>query len=290
MQEKHHIRYALLFGLIASIFYGLNSTLGKIAIDGAAPFYILFFRFLMGLLLLLPFIRKKDQVFSIPRPGLMICRGFISITSFGLILLALRQIPVANVITLTLIYPLILPLIVRSYFKTLVPHTIYIGIGIGFIGVLVLMDPSAKDFKLIPSLYALAAGLSIALVFLFIRRMGRSISSTKIMFDLYLIAIGVTLIPMLLTWKIPSTSCTLAILGMALTGNLYQISVNHALKKASSVVVAPMMFFSVIVGMLADYFIWGTHPSFMMILGSLLIFIGVVITCIINYRHAHHLS
>jgi drug/metabolite transporter (DMT)-like permease len=290
MQEKHHIRYALLFGLIASVCYALNSTLGKVATLDASPFYLLFFRFFMGLVLVLPFIRKSDKVFSIPSPGSMICFAFLSIISFTFVLLALRQIPVANVVTLTLIYPLILPLIVRGYFKTLVPHTIYIGIVIGFIGILVLMDPSAKDFKLVPSLFALGSGLSIALIFIFVRRMGKSISSNKIMFDLYLLSIAVTFIPMLLTWKIPSTHCILAIFGMAITGNLYQISVNLALKKASSVVVAPMMFFSVVVGMLADYFIWGTHPSLMMLLGSLLIFIGVVITCIINYRHAHHLS
>ncbi len=290
MSHKLHIRYALIFGSLASFCYAITNILGKYATEEASPFFLLFFRFFLGLLFLTPFLRKENGLFKIPHPWLMLGRGFLSVLVFALILISLKYIPVANVVTLTLVYPLVLPLIARYYFHRAIPHSIYLGITLGFIGIIVLLHPSIDSFKLIPSLLSSCAGILIAFIFIFIRRMGRSASNLKILFDLYLIAIIFSLVPMILTWNVPTWKCWLALIGMAISGNFYQISLNYALKKASSVVVAPMMFSSVIMSILADFIIWNHRPSSQMLAGTSLIFLGVVITSIINYRHAEHLT
>ncbi len=290
MSHTLHIRHASFFGLVAALCYAINNTLGKYVIEELSPYYLIFFRFFLGFLLLIPFFRKSDHLLEMKKPHLMIARGCLSFLVFSLVLFSLKSIPIANALTLSLVYPLFLPLIVRYFFKRKIPHTIYFGIGLGFIGIFILLDPSLEGFILFPSLLAFLAGLLIAVIFILIRKIGKTQSSTKIMFDFYLIGILLSVIPMAMNWTMPSLRAWMIILGMAISGNIYQVSLNYALKKASSVVVAPMMFSSVVLGMLSDFVLWSHAPSIQMIIGTTLIFVGVVVTSIINFRHAEHLT
>ncbi|MBI5274092.1 MAG: DMT family transporter [Chlamydiales bacterium] len=290
MEDKKHIYIAVGYGFIAAIMYAIIGALGKYAMEGTSASVVLFFRFFVGFILILPFLKGEPDLFKIVRPWLMILRGFISFSIFGCILYALQHIPIANVIILSTSYPLFLPIISKYIFKRHISVYMMIGIGIGFVGLIFSLNPSVYGFAHLPALFALLGGILTSISFILVRQLNKTATSAKIIFDFYVIAVILSTILAIIYWKTPPLKTFVALIAMGFVGNFYQSAFNYALKQASTVVVAPVMFISILFGIMLDWMIWHEKPQQSLLIGSLFILASLLLTLYMSHKHAQHLK
>lgn len=290
MKEKKHIYLAVGYAFISAIMYALISAFGKYAMESTSASVVLFFRFFIGFLLIIPFLKGEPQLFTMVKPWQMLLRGCLSLSIFSCVLYALQHIPIANVIVLSISYPLFLPIISRYVFKRHISIYTMIGIGVGFAGIIFALNPTFHGFIHLPALAALLAGILTSISFILIRQLNKKASNAKMLFDFYVIAVVISFVFALIFWETPSLKGVLAMIGMGCAGNFYQSALNSALKQASTVVVAPVMFFSILMGIFIDWLVWHEKPQDSILIGSVLILLSFLITLYMNHKHAHHLK
>lgn len=288
MRENKDIKIACFYSLLAAMSYATMNAFAKYAKAEVGYGFIIFFRFFIGMIFLLPLIRSKKQL-KISKPYLLLLRCFMAISIMFCLLYALSKIPVANVVVLSITYPLFLPIIAKFVFKRRISPWLYFSICIGFIGIIFVINPSYEHFIHSGSLLALFAGILMAISFIAIRFLVKGMDKTAIIFYYYLFGLVAGAIAMPFGKVGGNIYIWLTIFFMGLTGTLFQYALNAALQKAHSVIVSPIMFSSIFFGMLIDWLIWNQLPSWQMAIGSFLILIGIVATIIINSKNIKHL-
>lgn len=239
---------------------------------------ITFFRFFSALAMLIPiyFISGKPSI-KTKAPYLHLIRGTFGFLMFTLYTISLQYIPVENALALNSTYPLFIPLILFFVFKESISFKTVIGIIVGFIGVYIIINPSAKDYMSWAAILALVSALCSAASNVTIRTLRRTESSFSIVFYFFLIATVVSFFYMLLTDTQINIEAIWLLLGIAATSLGSQQLLSYVLKFLHPNLVSSLMYSSIVFGFLFSWMFWGKAPTFLEILGTLIIICGTII-------------
>ncbi len=270
--------------LFAATCYACSSIIVKL-LSAYLPFtQVVFFRFFLGVLLILPMIKMikpislKTDKFSLL--WLRATCGFLMVLCWSY---ATRYIPVADAVLLSDTGPLFVPMLMWLFMREKTSPPILLAIAVAFAGVFFVTKPEDQYFILLPSLVGLMAGFWIAAGIVTMSSLGKTEPSRRIVFYFHIIG---TLYALLMFWHWHSVSPTSAmLLGLlALSTTLYQLSVSYALRTLAPVIVSPLLFLSVPLGAIADLTIWHHHFNDNAIIGALLIVAGTTAVIYFNNR------
>jgi drug/metabolite transporter (DMT)-like permease len=134
---------------------------------------IICIRSLFGLIPVLVILQAQRAWSSLKtrRPVAQIVRGGLIVVSYALFLEALAVMPLALTVALTFCAPLFVAALSPVILKERVTMTRWIGVGVGFLGVLVIVRPGMEAFRP-EALIALGAALAYAASSLLARRLG----------------------------------------------------------------------------------------------------------------------
>ncbi|MCJ7983144.1 DMT family transporter [Priestia sp. OVL9] len=268
----------IIFTIIAGFCYSLMSVFIKMAYNFSNEPTITFFRFFSALAMLIPiyFISGKPSI-KTKAPYLHLIRGTFGFLMFTLYTISLQYIPVENALALNSTYPLFIPLILFFVFKESISFKTVIGIIVGFIGVYIIINPSAKDYMSWAAILALVSALCSAASNVTIRTLRRTESSFSIVFYFFLIATVVSFFYMLLTDTQINIEAIWLLLGIAATSLGSQQLLSYVLKFLHPNLVSSLMYSSIVFGFLFSWMFWGKAPTFLEILGTLIIICGTII-------------
>jgi drug/metabolite transporter (DMT)-like permease len=278
------LRKGVPYALSAGLLYAVVGTITKIATAEASVSTVAFFRQTFGLFFLLPLlgfsIRREGLATLKPnRPWLMVLRGFVSLSAMYALLFALKLLPVSDAILLSYTRPLWLPIIVLLFLRKRVEPAIWLGLALGFIGVLLVLKPGGGVFEW-GAFAGLLSGILGACAFLLIRRLGRTETSQRIMAFHFTLTMLLTLLPMALFWD-PFPPIYWAILVLiGLLGVLYQFCLTQAYRHTRSTIVSGLLYSAVIFGLILDALIWGQYPDLYAVLGIILICSGSIVAIV----------
>lgn len=164
----HNRKYLLgVVWFIASlVISSLNDVITKYLGSNISPYQIVFFRYLFGTLVLLPFMFAHGKAaFVTSRPLLHVARGSLLFGGIALWCHALNvvMVTVATVINFTI--PLLVLIFARIFLKEHVTFARWVATIVGLCGVIVVINPTSPDFNVVSALLvvgsAMFAGLDV---------------------------------------------------------------------------------------------------------------------------------
>jgi drug/metabolite transporter (DMT)-like permease len=209
-------------------------------------------------------------------PGLHLLRALSGLSAMYCFYFALANIPLAEAMLLKLTAPLFIPLIAILWLRERVVALLWIALGIGFGGVLIILDPNlhADGAMVSPfALIGLLGGLFAALASVTVARLSRTEPTTRIVFYFTLFATAISAVPLLWAWQTPSPMAMLWLLLIAVCATLGQLAMTGGLALAAASRMGAFGYFAVVFGAVYGWLIWDEAITWTLVVGTL--FIGV---------------
>jgi len=282
--HRQHIPTAAAYAVLAALSYSLMSLFVKLVGERLSTDQVLFGRYVIGLALLSPWVlARRREALKTGHFFKFFIRSFWALLSVGSFFYALRYMPLGNALVLNNTFPLFIPIVTWMAHKIRTPRKLWIGIGLGFLGVAFVLHPQPQAFHL-ASLIALASGIFAAITLVYIRFMTKETSTFQILFYNFLICSGVTALFLPFDWVAPTGAVLLWLFGAAIFGLIYQYCSTAAIAKASVRLISPLLYLSILFGMVADALIWKLIPDALSIAGAVCIVVGGILTILLGKK------
>lgn len=273
------------FALIAAVATAaMNAAVKGLGGDASLP-VILLFRFTLSFLVVAPFAVKAVD-FHIGPLGLYAVRVVSALLAICCMFTAVSHAPLTSVLLLNSTTPLFVPILAAVFFGISTPIGMYLGIIVGFGGVVLVLSSGPDLFSNWGEWLALLSGLFAATSMVAMRALTRTEPATKVMLIYYGVGALVCLIWATSDWHWPDTSVGwLLLLSVGILGTIYQVAVTYAVVHAPSRLVTPLAFTSVIWGAGLDLSIWGVVPHMREFAGFAVVVIGIGV--VLHYGRKH---
>lgn len=235
---------------------------------------LVFFRNILGLGLLAPWLFRdglpglRTQV-----PHLHLLRGVAGLAAMYCFYYAIMRLPLAEAMVLLLGAPLYIPLIGLLWLKEPVPARVWLGVALGFGGVLVMMRPGLAGIST-PVALALLGGFFAAIVQVTIRRLSRTEPTLRIVFYFAFTGTLLSALPLAWAWSTPSPHALVGLLAVAVCSTLGQVCLTQGLSMASVARLGIFSYFSVIFAAAFGWLLWQEPITHWQVAGSLLILLA----------------
>ena len=239
---------------------------------------VLFSRFFFGLIPILMLVPRGEfkTFYKTSRPKLHAFRAITGTLAIIALFIALREIPLADVVSLTFGGPIFVTLGSIFFLSEKVGVKRWLAVVIGFIGMLLIVKPAYEElniyyiFPIIFCIFFACVALSI-----------RSLSSTEpnyriaLYFSLLSMIVGLFTLPF--GWVMPNKFELLLLIFTGLVGSVANILLTVSLRYAEASLVTPTKYLNLVFAILLGYFIWSEIPKLLTLVGAGLIIISSVI-------------
>ncbi|ARG97880.1 DMT family transporter [Legionella micdadei] len=284
-ERLQSIKLGLFYGVISAFSFAAMSVFVK-KIGALLPTsQLIFFRFSISLIILLPWI-VTDKTFSlkIQQPVQYGGRILAGLSALFCVFYGIKFIPLVDALLLNNTAPLFVPLIAWLMIGAKTPKKAILGIVIGFIGVGLILSPG-QEILCLASTIALASGFLTALAIVQMRVISKSSSTKQMLFYYFIVSTFVSGLVAAIQWKSPGTvEIWVFLLAVGVFGTLYQIFATLSYVTAPVRLMSPLVFLIVVFGGFFDWLIWSYVPNLFTLLGALLVIIGTVITVYFGHK------
>ena len=239
---------------------------------------VLFSRFFFGLIPILMLVPRSEfkTFYKTRRPKLHAFRAITGTLAIIALFIALREIPLADVVSLTFGGPIFVTLGSIFFLSEKVGVKRWLAVIIGFFGMLLIVKPAYEElniyyiFPIIFCIFFACVALSI-----------RSLSSTEpnyriaLYFSLLSMIVGLFTLPF--GWVMPNTFEFFLLIFTGLVGSVANILLTVSLRYAEASLVTPTKYLNLVFAILLGYFIWSEIPKLLTLVGAGLIIISSVI-------------
>ena len=247
---------------------------------------VLFFRGFFGLLptyFLIPK-NKLKTFYTTERSKEHLFRCLMGLMALIAIVVALRELPLAVVVSLSYAAPLFITVLSIFLLSEKVGVFRWLAVLIGFIGVIIIAEPGFKGMNY---LYFLPLIFCIGMAFVTITI--RKLSTTEpiwlisIFFTITISIAGLATIPM--GWKMPNFQDFILLALIGVTGGSANLFLTQSYKLSEVSLVAPLKYLALVFAIFFGYFIWNEIPTIKTLIGASLV---VLASLIIFRREIYH--
>ena len=211
---------------------------------------------------------------------LITIRAILHMVGIGLMFLSLRYLPLADAVAIAFVMPFIMLLLGRFVLDEEVGMRRLIACTVGFVGTLMVMQPSFAKVGW-PALLPLGVAVDFALFMLVTRQLAKEVDAVALQLASGIIAC-LLLVPVLLLLSpldvpgfvltLPAVDTWWLVIAMGLLGTCAHLLMTSALKFAPSATLAPMQYLEIPVAAVLGWLIFSDFPNGMALAG-----IGVTI-------------
>lgn len=266
---KPDILKGSILALVAFFFMALFGVLTKIALETGSFIWVSFLAYLTASLILLPYVVWKGFGYlKSEHYGLLLGRAIFGTLASLVYTISIHYIPIVNSTLLFNTAPIFIPILSVLFLHAKIARAIWLAVALGFLGIVIIIQPTAEIFTQGGNLLGLLSGIFLAIAYLQMKLLTNSDPSVRIIF--YYLAIGTIIqIPLLYFFEKP-TSVLFAILsGVALV--TAQITLVNAYRYAKASEVGIYQYASVVFVGILDWIIWNNVPPVWDILGVILV-------------------
>jgi drug/metabolite transporter (DMT)-like permease len=266
----------------ANLLFLINDTLIKLASPFMPLGEILFFRGLFATALLVPIAMAADVFKYAPRlwNASLFWRTVAEIFAAILFILALFNMPIANINAILQVVPLMVTACAAVFLGETVGWRRWAAIVVGFLGVMIVIRPGLEGFDAW-SVVALGSMLFITVRDLTTRTMPRGIPALLVAL---VTAVAVALTGPVFgvaageTWVVPDRDSLVLIGGAAvflIGGYLFAVDF---MRHGDIAVIAPFRYIVILWAIIVGYIVWREIPDLAMIIGTALIIASGIYT------------
>lgn len=250
----------------ATAAYVTNDTMMKLATDGLPPLQVLFMRGVCALIWCLPVVLLLGYGKQIPKVlnRWVLLRNVLELFAVMGFVIALKQMPIADITALGQVTPLILILGLSIIMREKVGGVKTALISLGFVGALMVAQPTMQGFS-IYAIFGLANSLFSAARDLVSRRVPADVPA-------WIVALGVILVVMTgagitsaLTeqWLVPQGHHIALLLGAGFFLTLGHLCIFTAYRVGDAATVAPFYYMFSVWAVISGIVVFGQFPNFL---------------------------
>jgi len=282
MASEQNLSLAIIF-LMAQIVISIaiGAFVKSISAE-TALIVILFFRYIfsMPLLLIYGYVQRKDELFQINQKPVLLARIMSGLLGLASYLYAIIQLSISLATVLAQTMSLFITMMAPFILGERIGIRRITGIGIGFIGVIIVLNPGSELFSSY-SIDGLFAGILSpfcgALMYIFLRKLGTADApiSTAIWYNM---AGSIVFLILLFVMKcdVPELNADTLYLwgifvGIGLASSIQQFLMARSHQLAEASTLAPFHYASVPMSVIVGILVFNDHIGLNFILGSLVI-------------------
>ena len=281
--NKNKLTQVALLAVGATFFGSFMGACVKLLSDDLHPVIICFYRCLMGLIIITPFIIKNNfQALQTDNMRLQILRALINIISMICWFTAIGMMHLEKATALGFTTPLFTTVLAVIILGEVIRFHRTAALLLGFIGILIIIRPGYMPFEF-GTILMLIASFSFSFVLIFVKKLSATDSSLTIIFYHLLYMTPAFFILSLFYWQSISLDQLIIFSLMGTSGLLSHWCLAQAFKMSDTTFVMPLQFTKLIWASLIGLFIFSEQPDIWTWVGGVIIFISVVY---ITYREA----
>jgi len=271
-----------IFLIIISVFFGtLMLTFLKLAQEEVNVYVAGFFRFILGLIIISPYIVKtKFTVFKTSHFKKHFVRSVLNLPAMLLYFSTLVMLPIEKVTAISFVAPLIVTVLAVLFLGEKIYIYRTLALILGFSGMLIILRPGFIDIS-IGVYMALFSSFLWSVVIIITKKISKEDSSITILSYQSVFMSIFSFIIVLFFWETPSSKTFFYLFLAALSGTILHLALNHAYKLVDVSMTQPYSFLSLIFASIIGFFVFSEMPDLFTWLGASIIFLGVLI---ISYR------
>ncbi len=240
--------------------FSSSSALAKIACTEVPFSEAVFFRGLVGMVILALLAWKRKISLAGKRRGLLVARGLFGTTGMLLYFFALSQIPIADTMLLNQATPIFVLPLAALFLKERISWRHIVLVVAAIAGVAIVIRPSG-DFVNIPGLVALSSAFFAASAYVLVRKLTQTEHPLTIVFWFTVITVLGSAPFLVTTFVVPSPSVLAALIAVGLFGTVGQLLLTTAYRFGEAGRLAVIGSFGALLGVVWDLVIWDHAPD-----------------------------
>lgn len=272
MPEAKRHQLAVWF-LIASgvAMAGMMSSV-KLAVDSLSLWQVIFLRSIMGAMMLAPImIRSRVSFAPNGKLGLYSLRVGFAVGGITCWLYSVAHLPLGIASALTFSKSLFLLWLAAFLLTERLTALKVACTVIGFVGVILVLDPTGGDASLFAGLIGIAGALFGAALTIVIKRLSATEPTIRLMFyPLATVAI-VFAVPAFMSWQPLDTYALSVVIAMTLCGSISQWCFLNAYRLGEVSALAPVEYSRLVAAIIAGFILFGEMPTWLALIGMALI-------------------
>ena len=273
----------VLLAIGATFFGSFMGASVKLLSNDLHPIIICFYRCLMGLIIITPFVARNNfQALQTDNMRLQVLRALINIISMICWFSAIGMMHLEKATALGFTTPLFTTLLAVVVLGEIIRFHRTAALFLGFIGIIIIIRPGYMPFEF-GTLLMLIASFSFSFVLIFVKKLSATDSSITIIFYHLLYMTPAFFILSLFYWESINFNQLLIFSLMGASGLLSHWCLAQAFKMSDTTFVMPLQFTKLIWASLIGLFLFAEQPDIWTWVGGVIIFISVVY---ITYREA----
>ena len=239
---------------------------------------VLFFRGFFGLVLyflIMPRDRIKNFYYT-KRPGLHFLRCFFGLIALLSIFTALRNLPLATVVSITFAAPIFTTILSIFLLSEKVGFFRWLAVIVGFIGIIIITEPGFTSLN-IYFVYPVIFCLGMSYVAITIRQL--STSEPVWLISLYF-SVTITLASFFTIpygWIMPDIKDLVLLMSIGIFGGAANLWLSQSYKFSEVSLVTPLKYLALVFAIIFGYFIWNEVPSVKTLTGAFLVITSSII-------------
>ena len=234
---------------------------------------VLFLRFFIGFIPIF-FIIPKEKLLSFyktTRPGLHAFRAFTGAAAIIALFIGLRELPLADVVSLTFGGPIFVTVASIFFLSEKVGIKRWSAVFLGFIGMLLIVQPAFVDlnfYYITPIVFC----IFFACVAISVRSLSKTEPNYRIAFYFTFLCSVLGIITIFKgDWVLPTKIDFLIFIIMGLCGSIANLLLTQSYRLAEASLVTPIKYLSLVFAIVFGFLIWSEIPKLLTLFGSLLV-------------------
>lgn len=258
----------------------MMTAVRHLSFDGFSGPQLVFFRGIMGLMVLLPWllhtIRYEPKILAPPQWKMVMWRSLISVVGILCWFLALTGMSVSDVTAVQFTHPLFVVVGAALLLRENVGVWRWSAVIIGFIGALIIIRPGYVPFN--PLIIGiLISAMSNASVQLITKHVALNISGAVLIFYMNLALVPFALVLAIPDWIWPSWDQAGWILAVGAFGTLGHIFLARGMKLADASLLGPVDFMRLPIASAFGWILFGEYSDMETWIGAAIIFAAVLV-------------
>lgn len=269
--RTNDLRRGALLMIASALTFALMGAAVKIASRTLGNAEIVFFRSLLGLVALAPWIVPLGlRGLRTSRPGEHLIRGVAGVSTMACFFYAIAHMRLPDAVLLNYSLPLFMPFVEAAWLGERVPRRLFWPIAVGFFGIVLILKPGSGVFQPV-ALVGVLAALFASVAQVGIRQLTRTEPLVVIIFYFGLVSTLLSAVPAALSWRTPRGHEWWALIAIGALGSVGQILLTAAYASAPAARVGPFIYSSVVFAGLLEWALWKSVPDALSIVGMIVV-------------------
>lgn len=269
--RTHDLRRGAVLMIGAALMFALMGVGVKLASRTLSSAEIVFFRCLLGLLFLLPWMAPLGLAgLRTARPREHLVRGVAGMATMACFFYTLAHMRLPDAVLLNYSLPLFMPFIEAMWLGEPVPRRLWGPIGVGFAGIVLIVKPGVGVFQPI-ALVGVLSALFAAVAQVGIRQLTRTEPLVLIIFYFGVVSSLLSAIPAALSWRTPQGMEWVLLLAIGAFGTIGQLLLTGAYGSAPAARVGPFIYSSVVFAGIVEWALWRSVPDALSLAGMVIV-------------------